>query len=82
MVATPIGNLADISLRALHVLQPVDCVACEDTRHTQGLLRSYGLDRPGAHAQPVHQHHQAEAAQQIAARRHQRHRSIADDGHG
>ena len=47
MVATPIGNLADISLRSLHVLQIVDCIACEDTRHTQGLLRSYGLDRPG-----------------------------------
>ncbi len=68
MVATPIGNLADISLRALHVLQLVDCVACEDTRHTQGLLRSYGLDRPGSQLLAVHQHNEAEAAQQIVAR--------------
>ena len=46
VVATPIGNLADISLRALHVLQLVDTVACEDTRHTQSLLRAYGIDKP------------------------------------
>ena len=48
IVATPIGNLADISLRALHVLQLVDAIACEDPRHTQALLRAYGLDRPAA----------------------------------
>ena len=48
VVATPIGNLADISLRALHVLQLVDAVACEDTRHTQALLRAYGIDKAGA----------------------------------
>lgn len=68
MVATPIGNLADISLRALHVLQLVDAVACEDTRHTQGLLRSYGLERPGAQLLAVHQHNEAEAAAQVIAR--------------
>jgi 16S rRNA (cytidine1402-2'-O)-methyltransferase len=49
-VATPIGNLADITLRALHVLALVDAVACEDTRHTQQLLRAYGIERPGAAA--------------------------------
>ena len=47
MVATPIGNLADISLRALHLLGLVDCVACEDTRHSQALLRAYGIDQIG-----------------------------------
>lgn len=68
MVATPIGNLADISLRALHVLQIVDCIACEDTRHTQGMLRSYGLERPGSQLLSVHQHNEAEAAQQVIER--------------
>ena len=48
VVATPIGNLADITLRALHVLQLADTLACEDTRHTQALLRAYGIERPGA----------------------------------
>jgi len=68
VVATPIGNLADIGLRALHVLQLVDCIACEDTRHTQGMLRSYGLERPGSQLLAVHQHNEAEAAQQVIAR--------------
>lgn len=68
MAATPIGNLADISLRALHVLQRVDAIACEDTRHTQGLLRSYGLERPGHQLLAVHQHNEAEAAAGIIAR--------------
>ncbi len=68
VVATPIGNLADISLRALHVLSKVDAVACEDTRHTQQLLRAYGLERPGSHLLAVHQHNEAEAAQTVIAR--------------
>ena len=68
VIATPIGNLADISLRALHVLQIVDAIACEDTRHTQGMLRSYGLDRPGSQLLAVHQHNEAEAAAGIIAR--------------
>jgi len=59
VVATPIGNLADISLRALHVLQLVDCIACEDTRHTQGLLRQFGIDKTLA---AVHEHNEQEAA--------------------
>ena len=67
MVATPIGNLADISLRSLHVLQMVDAIACEDTRHTQGMLRSYGLERPGHQLLAVHQHNEAEAAAGIIA---------------
>lgn len=68
VLATPIGNLADISLRALHVLQLVDAIACEDTRHTQAMLRSYGLERPASQLLAVHQHNEAEAAQGIIAR--------------
>ena len=59
VVATPIGNLADISLRALHVLQLVNVIACEDTRHTQGMLRQYGIEKA---LLAVHQHNEAEAA--------------------
>ena len=65
VIATPIGNLADITLRALHVLQLVDAVACEDTRHTQALLRAYGIDKPTL---AVHQHNEAEAAQEVVRR--------------
>jgi 16S rRNA (cytidine1402-2'-O)-methyltransferase len=65
VVATPIGNLADISLRALHVLQMADLVACEDTRHTQALLRAYGID---AKTLALHQHNELEAAQSVIAR--------------
>ena len=68
VVATPIGNLADITLRALHVPQLVDAIACEDTRHTQSLLRAYGIDRPGAQLLALHQHNEAEAAQAVVAR--------------
>lgn len=68
VVATPIGNLADITLRALHVLQLADAIACEDTRHTQSLLRAYGIDKGGAQLLAVHQHNEAEAAQTVIAR--------------
>jgi 16S rRNA (cytidine1402-2'-O)-methyltransferase len=68
VVATPIGNLADISLRALHVLQLADAVACEDTRHTQALLRAYGIDKAATQLLAVHQHNEAEAAQMVLER--------------
>jgi 16S rRNA (cytidine1402-2'-O)-methyltransferase len=68
MVATPIGNLADITLRALHVLQLADAVACEDTRHTQTLLRAYGIEKAGAQLLAVHQHNEAQAAQTVIER--------------
>jgi len=62
IVASPIGNLADVSLRALFVLQMMDFIACEDTRHTQQLCRSYGLDKPASHWIPVHQHNELQGA--------------------
>ncbi len=68
VVATPIGNLADISLRALHVLQMVDALACEDTRHTQTMLRAYGIDRPSTRLLAVHQHNEVQATQAIIER--------------
>ena len=68
VVATPIGNLADITLRALHVLQLADAVACEDTRHTQALLRAYGIDKSAGQLLAVHQHNEAQAGQAVVER--------------
>ncbi len=65
VVATPIGNLADISVRALKVLAIADAIACEDTRNTGQLLARYGLSRPLFAA---HQHNEREAAQKIVGR--------------
>ena len=65
VVATPIGNLADISLRALHVLHIASVIACEDTRHTQGLLRQYGIEKT---LLAVHEHNEQEAAVGIIER--------------
>lgn len=65
MVATPIGNLADLSLRALHVLGLVDAVACEDTRVTGGLLRHLGLSRP---LLALHEHNERAASTEVLAR--------------
>lgn len=68
VVATPIGNLADISLRALHVLSLCDTLACEDTRHSQTLLRAYGIDKPASHWLALHQHNEAEATAEVIRR--------------
>ncbi|MES2128605.1 MAG: 16S rRNA (cytidine(1402)-2'-O)-methyltransferase [Pseudomonadota bacterium] len=65
IVATPIGNVADITLRALHLLSIVDAVACEDTRNTGHLLTRFGLNRPLIAA---HQHNEREVAEKLIAR--------------
>ena len=67
-MATPIGNLADISLRALHVLSLADAIACEDTRHTQALLRAYGIDKAPAQLLALHQHNEAQASNAVIER--------------
>lgn len=65
VVATPIGNVTDITLRALHLLTLVDAVACEDTRNTGNLLSRFGLSRPMIAA---HQHNEREVADKLIAR--------------
>jgi 16S rRNA (cytidine1402-2'-O)-methyltransferase len=65
VVATPIGNLADLSLRAIHVLGLVDAVACEDTRQSAVLLRHLGLHKPLI---ALHQHNEQEASGAVLAR--------------
>jgi 16S rRNA (cytidine1402-2'-O)-methyltransferase len=65
VVSTPIGNLADLSLRALHVLGLVDLVACEDSRVARRLLRHFALDKP---LLALHQHNEREAAAEVLSR--------------
>jgi 16S rRNA (cytidine1402-2'-O)-methyltransferase len=65
MLGTPIGNLADLSLRAVYTLSIADAVACEDTRVTSGLLRHFGLHK---RLISLHEHNEEEAAQQIVTR--------------
>ena len=67
VVATPIGNIADISLRALTLLSMADAVACEDTRNTGHLLTRYGLHRKLIAA---HQHNEREVADRLIERLH------------
>ena len=63
VVATPIGNLADLTERARAILGSVDLVACEDTRTTGGLLTRYGLHRELV---AYHDHNETEVAERLA----------------
>lgn len=62
MVATPIGNLGDITLRALHVLSSVDGIACEDTRHSAALLQQFGIHKK---CLALHAHNEHSASQTV-----------------
>jgi 16S rRNA (cytidine1402-2'-O)-methyltransferase len=65
LVATPIGNLEDISLRALRVLREADVIAAEDTRRTAKLLHHYDIRRPTA---SFHEHNEQEKAPDLVGR--------------
>ncbi|MEK6299207.1 MAG: 16S rRNA (cytidine(1402)-2'-O)-methyltransferase [Acidobacteriota bacterium] len=65
IVATPIGNLEDITLRALRILKEADLIACEDTRHTRKLLSHHQISRPTV---SYHEHNERERTSELIAR--------------
>jgi 16S rRNA (cytidine1402-2'-O)-methyltransferase len=65
IVATPIGNLADLSPRALETLRNASAICAEDTRHTRQLLAHFGIERP---LLALHEHNESDMAQRIVAR--------------
>ena len=65
LVATPIGNLGDITLRALEVLKTVDVIGAEDTRHSLNLLRAHGISKPLI---SYHQHNEARRTEEFVGR--------------
>ena len=65
LVATPLGNLEDITLRALRTLREVDLIACEDTRRTRRLLRHFEIDRPLV---SYHEHNDVRRAEELVKR--------------
>ena len=78
-VATPIGNLKDITLRALETLKSADCIFCEDTRHTIKLLNAYEIKKP---LYACHKFNEREAAEKIleASRRGENVVIVSDAG--
>jgi 16S rRNA (cytidine1402-2'-O)-methyltransferase len=65
LVATPIGNLEDITYRAVRILGEVDLIACEDTRQTRKLLDHYGISKPVV---SYHEHNEAARAEELVAK--------------
>lgn len=65
LVATPIGNLEDITLRALRILREADVIACEDTRHTRKLLTHFDIQKPVV---SYHEHNEAHRAAELVQR--------------
>ena len=65
VVATPIGNLEDMTYRAVRVLREADLVACEDTRHTAKLLAHYGIEKPTV---SYHEHNEASRAEELVTK--------------
>lgn len=65
VVGTPIGNLSDMSPRAIEILRAADAILCEDTRHTRKLLTHFGIDKP---AESYHEHNEDEKAPRLVER--------------
>ena len=63
LIPTPIGNLKDITFRAIEILQAVDVILCEDTRTSSKLLKHYSISKP---VSPYHQHNEHKIVQHIA----------------
>ena len=68
VVATPIGNLGDLSARARTVLAQADLLLAEDTRHTRQLLAACGVERPAGSVESLHEHNEAARAAGIVER--------------